>query len=94
MRCRPRPQILRDRFQSGRQTKEIELDLPKIIAEERTGARSPKPKDEVVWGFPVSILEDEPIIEAVQIVEEEMLLPDEAVEIITDFGRTEHAALV
>jgi hypothetical protein len=87
----PPPQILREKFQpSGKKTKEIELDLPKIIAEEKATAKNFKQPEEIIWDFPVNIVEDEPIIEAVQIVEEEeILLPAEAVEIITDFAKTE-----
>lgn len=88
----PLPQILREKFQPGNQIKEIELDLPKIIAGERTAAKNPKLKDEIIWDFPINILEDEPIIEAVQIVEEEVLLPAEAVEIITDFAQSEQSS--
>ena len=44
-----------------------------------------KQKNEMVWDVPISILE-EPIVEAVQIVEEELILSDEAVEIISDYG--------
>lgn len=84
----PLPQLLREKFQS----KEIELDLPKIIHEERATAKNLKQKEEIIWDFPISVVEDEPIIEAVQIVEEEMLLPAEAVEIITDFAKTEQTA--
>ena len=55
-------------------------ELPKI----------PKPKDELVWELPVKVLASEPIIEAVEIIEEEMILPAEAVEIVTDYAKTEH----
>jgi hypothetical protein len=43
-----------------------------------------KPKNEMVWDVPISIVE-EPFVEAVQIVEEELILSDEAVEIISDY---------
>lgn len=88
----PLPQILRDKFQSGIQAKKIELDLPKVLTGERITAKIQKPKDEIIWDFPIGIIEDEPIIEAIQIVEEEVLLPAEAVEIITDFAKTEKSA--
>lgn len=48
--------------------------------------------DETVFEIPVSVLDEtggETIIEAVEIVEEEVILPTDAVEIITDFARTE-----
>ena len=68
--------------------KELALDLSK--AEEQIAIEIPKPTGELVWDIPISVL-DEPIIEigAVQIVEEEMILPAEAVEIITDFAKFE-----
>jgi hypothetical protein len=44
--------------------------------------------EEAVFEIPISILED-PIIEAVEIVEEETILPIDAVEIITDFAKDE-----
>ena len=42
-----------------------------------------KPNGELIWDVPISVVE-EPIIEAVQVVEE-LILSDEAVEIITDY---------
>lgn len=68
--------------------KELAFDLSK--AEELIAIEIPKPTGELVWDIPISVL-DEPIIEigAVQIVEEEMILPAEAVEIITDFAKFE-----
>ncbi|HLM01433.1 MAG TPA: hypothetical protein VK400_10305 [Pyrinomonadaceae bacterium] len=44
--------------------------------------------EEAIFEIPISILE-EPIIEAVEIVEEETILPIDAVEIITDFTKAE-----
>jgi len=90
----PLPQLLRNKFQSGAQAKDFELDLPKIISEEKNGTKKNAPDEqEIIWDFPISIVEDEPLIEAVQIVEEEVLLPAEAVEIITDFAKTGQNAL-
>lgn len=43
-------------------------------------------EEEEVWDVPIEII-DEPIFEAVQIIEEELILPDEAVEIITDSAK-------
>ncbi|HXG86383.1 MAG TPA: hypothetical protein VNI84_20360, partial [Pyrinomonadaceae bacterium] len=88
----PLPQLLRNKFQSGSQTKDFELDLPKIISEEKIAAKNQNPKEDIIWDFPISIVEDEPLVEAVQIVEEEVLLPAEAVEIITDFAKTGQSA--
>jgi hypothetical protein len=55
---------------------------------EKIDARIPKPTEELVWDIPIDVLE-EPIIEEVQIVEEETILPAEAVEIVTDFAKAE-----
>ena len=60
---------------------------PPVVVE-KIEARILKPSEELVWDIPIDIVE-EPIIEAVQIVEEEMILPAEAVEIITDFAKAE-----
>ena len=49
------------------------------------------PKDEMVWDVPISVLE-EPIIETAGVVEEEFILPAEAVEIITDYAGKESIA--
>lgn len=86
------PQILKDEIQPVGRAAEIELDLPKIIAERKIEARSPKPKDDFVWDFPVDTAVDEPIIEAVQIIEDEIILPDEAVRIVGDFEENARAA--
>ncbi len=68
--------------------KEITPDLPKTDG--NNAIEIPKPTGELVWDIPISVV-DETIIEigAVQIVEEEMILPAEAVEIITDFAKFE-----
>ena len=55
---------------------------------EKIDVRIPKPNEELVWDIPIDVLE-EPIIEEVQIVEEETILPAEAVEIVTDFAKAE-----
>jgi hypothetical protein len=47
--------------------------------------------EEIIWDIPLSIIE-EPIIEAVQIVEEEFILSGEAVEIITASPKKEQIA--
>lgn len=65
------------------------FDLDEILAEEKAEivARevetvAPIRKPAPIWNVPVKILE--PVIEDVQIVEEEMILPDEAVQILTE----------
>ncbi len=68
--------------QSAKKTEVITFDLPKAQTDTEI------PKEELVWDIPISVVEDT-IIEAVQIVEEELILPAEAVEIMTDSGKTE-----
>ncbi len=46
------------------------------------------PRDEQVWDVPISVLE-EPVFEIAGIVEEEFILPAEAVEVITSYGENE-----
>jgi hypothetical protein len=55
---------------------------------EKTAPEIPKPKEELVLDIPINIVE-EPIIEEVQIVEEEMILPAEAVEIVSEIAKAE-----
>lgn len=49
----------------------------------------PKPNQELIWKLPVQIIEDEHITEGIEIIEEELILPDEAVEIVTEFTKSE-----
>ncbi len=58
------------------------------IAEEKIEVQIPKPAEDLVWDIPINVVE-ETIIEEVQIVEEEVILPAEAVEIVTDFAKAE-----
>lgn len=51
----------------------------------------PKPKNEMIWDVPISIVE-EPIVEAVQIVDDELILSAEAVEIISEYTDGERLA--
>ena len=46
------------------------------------------PTEETVWDIPLKILE-EPVVEVVEVIEEEVILPAEAVEILTDFAKSE-----
>ena len=64
----------------------VEKAQPAVV--EITAPRIPKPNEELIWDIPLDIVE-EPIVEAVQVVEEETILPAEAVEIITDFAKAE-----
>ena len=82
----PQPQFPAEKLQIPVKPPEIKFEPPKT--EPVFTSEIPKPKDELVWDIPISVLE-EPIFEAVQIIEEEMILPAEAVEIITDFAKFE-----
>ncbi len=70
--------------QFSKKTEAITFDLP--AAKPKTETETPR--EELVWDIPISIVEDT-VIEAVQIIEEEMILPAEAVEILSDSGNTE-----
>ena len=45
----------------------------------------PKPRQELEYGFSIDITEDDLIIDGAEIVEEDMILPAEAVEIVSEF---------
>jgi hypothetical protein len=45
----------------------------------------PKPRQELEFGFSIDITEDDLIIDGAEIVEEDMILPAEAVEIVSEF---------
>ncbi|MDQ3799215.1 MAG: hypothetical protein M3384_07185 [Acidobacteriota bacterium] len=87
----PMPELL---TRSDAQLEPQDFDLhphsqqqPQIQTAPATGSDVGR-EEEAVFEIPVSILE-EPIIEAVEIVEEETILPVDAVEIITDFTKAE-----
>lgn len=63
------------------QTSVAENHLPSI----------PKPKRELEWELSTKSVENELVIEAVQIIEDEVILSAEAVEIVTEFPKTESA---
>jgi hypothetical protein len=80
------------------QPSEIKTDdipFPSILKEKFQSVELPVRKDssssESVCEVPLQIVED-PIVEAVEVVEEEMILPTEAVEILTDSANNEPAA--
>ena len=78
------PQVFKKTLPAVEQNEaNIQLDLPATQKGEKTIAKAPQTKEEFVLDVPISIIED-PIIEAVQIFEEELILPTEAVEIISD----------
>lgn len=64
---------------------------PAPIIENKTETEIPRPTEELIWDIPIDVVE-EFIFDGVQIVEEEMILPAEAVEIVTDFAKTERSA--
>ncbi|HEX8289989.1 MAG TPA: hypothetical protein VF556_18555 [Pyrinomonadaceae bacterium] len=51
----------------------------------------PKPKRELNWELSTKSLENEPVVEAVRIIEDEVILPAEAVEIVTELVSGEKA---
>ncbi len=71
------------------EVKKTSLDSVKSLSVAKNELVS-KPSDELIWDVPISVVE-EPIIEAVQVVEE-LILSDEAVEIITDYVGDEPTA--
>jgi len=64
---------------------------PAPIFENKTETEIPRPTEELIWDIPIDVVE-EFIFDGVQIVEEEMILPAEAVEIVTDFAKAERPA--
>ncbi len=82
----PLPQFLEEKQELVEPPKEPEM--PPLPTDAKPCADAPKPKDEKVWDIPIDIVE-EPIIEEVRIVEEEMILPAEAVEIVAEIAKTE-----
>lgn len=58
-----------------------------FVPDAKESAKSSAEED--IWELPLSILEESPIFDEVQIVEEEEILPAEAVEIVVDAGKTE-----
>lgn len=81
------PLVVREEFRVDNPKREIELSLPKrttpeFVAETKTAQPAQMP----VVEFPVTIVEEEMIVDAVEIVEEETILAAEAVEIISDFA--------
>ncbi|HEY0050397.1 MAG TPA: hypothetical protein VGB68_13975 [Pyrinomonadaceae bacterium] len=80
------------------ETKREEIPMPELLTknaaqpeqdfEPQLQSKPAAQTEEAIFEIPISILE-EPIIEAVEIVEEETILPVDAVEIINDFTKTE-----
>jgi len=85
----------KDEFANLTELKTEEIPMPLILKgksdsfdyQERQGIAV----REDVWDVPLQIVED-PLVGVVEIVEEELILPAEAVEILTDFVNTEQPA--
>lgn len=73
-----------------------EIPMPAILKDKTAAPFGQSPDrngtriEEPIWDIPLRIIE-EPVVEVVEVVEEEMILPSEAVEIITDFSKAESA---
>ena len=71
-----------------------EVPPPSILQEQSLPIEMPAGKDvaptEAIWTVPATIVE-EPTLEVIEMVEEEMILPSEAVEILNDFVNSEPA---
>lgn len=84
------PQIPVENFRVDSRAKEITHDLPiAVTAVNRTETNFVKPEKDTVLNFPVAVieerqLEEELIIEAVEIIEDETILSAEAVSIVAD----------
>lgn len=58
---------------------------PPRISQPTAAPAVPKPRQELEYGFSIDITEDDLIIDGAEIVEEDMILPAEAVEIVSEF---------
>lgn len=68
------------------QTEKADISANLPIVKEKTVVKEEyftKPDDEIVWDVPIDIVE-EMLVEAVHIIDEDLILSDEAVEIIND----------
>lgn len=81
----PLPQVLEKGVEPVEKTS---LNEFAPVAKEKTATKS---IEEDIWEIPLSILEDAPLFEEVRIVEEEIILPAEAVEIITESAKGDPA---
>jgi hypothetical protein len=87
----PLPELLRGKNPPSFHSNEVEFDSANKITLEKNAPGIPKPDGEPIWNVAVKVVE-ETVIDEVQILEEETILPDEAVEIITDFAKHEQTA--
>lgn len=58
---------------------------PPRIPQPTAAPAVPKPRQELEYGFSIDITEDDLIIDGAEIVEDDMILPAEAVEIVSEF---------
>jgi hypothetical protein len=59
---------------------------PPRISQPTAAPAVPKPRQELDFGFSIDITEDDLIIDGAEIVDEDMILPAEAVEIVSEFA--------
>lgn len=87
----PLPQVLHLADERFQEIKKPETALPsgtqKLLEDEL-----PVLKKEKIWDVPISLSDNDLIIEELEVVEEVTILPAEAVEIITDFSKHEEPA--
>lgn len=67
------------------QAKATAAPPPPRIPQPTPAPAVPKPRQELEFGFSIDITEDDLIIDGAEIVEEDMILPAEAVEIVSEF---------
>ena len=80
----PTPTILKENLQTFKQPLNNQ-----IVFDNGQSLPTSTPNEEAIWDIPLKILE-EPAVELVEVVGEEVILPSEAVEIITDLVKNEH----
>ncbi len=82
------PPILNQNLPVAKQGQEVTLDSTNSEISEKAKLPPAKLKDELIWDIPIDIVEEH-FIEAIRVIEEEIILPAEAVEIIVDTGQVE-----
>lgn len=90
--AKPKPEVIIEEIPLPQILTETEREVPvqKFETQKIEAQPLPAPAEEAIFEIPIDIL-DEMIIEEVEIVEEEVILPVEAVEIIKDFAEPEIA---
>jgi hypothetical protein len=72
------------------QAKATAAPPPPRIPQPAPAPAVPKPRQELEFGFSIDITEDDLIIDGAEIVEEDAILPAEAVEIVSEFVASAH----